>query len=373
MVSLDWTGLGDGSSWGDPDNWCPPIVPDEIGEEASKAVIDGDFTVNLDISPKITLLDVLNGAELQVIAATGSHALTVSGHEDEAVINHGVLRANDGEIFTITTPGIDQDPDGAIEAFNSARVVVVDALVSHGFVQVGGGGLIDLQGTATLDNVGVSDLIVPDTQSISLDGVAINVNNIFVDAQTASTRLNALSELTLRPPPDWVEPSELILGHGTFAFLGDAGQAIINDVGHEILGAGLIQGASLINRELIEAGPTGPGGTVPETLTLQAELTSSEGVLRAVEGFTLEVAGPVEQTDTGLIEAGEQGSVVIDAAVSEPNYLAFRMLVLQDCTVDDVCDRLDMNRNQVYKAKSRVLHRVRRILAELDPDSTDDT
>ena len=45
------------------------------------------------------------------------------------------------------------------------------------------------------------------------------------------------------------------------------------------------------------------------------------------------------------------------------------MLLFEDCTVDEVRARLGMNTNQVYKAKSRVLLRVRKILAEVDPDS----
>ena len=48
--------------------------------------------------------------------------------------------------------------------------------------------------------------------------------------------------------------------------------------------------------------------------------------------------------------------------VSEMNYRAFHMLLFEDCTVDEVRARLGMNANQVYKAKSRVLLRVRKIL-----------
>ena len=55
--------------------------------------------------------------------------------------------------------------------------------------------------------------------------------------------------------------------------------------------------------------------------------------------------------------------------VSEMNYRAFHMLLFEDCAVDEVRARLGMNANQVYKAKSRVLLRVRKILAEVDPDS----
>jgi RNA polymerase sigma-70 factor (ECF subfamily) len=59
----------------------------------------------------------------------------------------------------------------------------------------------------------------------------------------------------------------------------------------------------------------------------------------------------------------------VRGSVSERNYQAFHLLLFDDCPVEEVCARLGMNANQVYKAKSRVLKRVRKILSELDPDS----
>lgn len=56
------------------------------------------------------------------------------------------------------------------------------------------------------------------------------------------------------------------------------------------------------------------------------------------------------------------------ASISKKNYEAFCMLLFEDASVEEVCDRLEMNPNQVYKAKSRVLQRVREIMSELDPD-----
>ncbi len=55
--------------------------------------------------------------------------------------------------------------------------------------------------------------------------------------------------------------------------------------------------------------------------------------------------------------------------VSEINYRAFEMLLFEDCTVEEVCSSLGLNSNQVYKAKSRVLQRVRKIMKDLDPGS----
>jgi len=57
----------------------------------------------------------------------------------------------------------------------------------------------------------------------------------------------------------------------------------------------------------------------------------------------------------------------IRAHVSEEYYRAFRMLLFDNLTVVQVCERMNMNPNQVYKAKSRVLARIREKMAELDP------
>lgn len=48
--------------------------------------------------------------------------------------------------------------------------------------------------------------------------------------------------------------------------------------------------------------------------------------------------------------------------VSEQSYQAFRMLVDEQCSVSEVCQRLGLNPNQVYKAKSQVLALVRDLM-----------
>jgi len=54
--------------------------------------------------------------------------------------------------------------------------------------------------------------------------------------------------------------------------------------------------------------------------------------------------------------------------VAERDFQAFRMLVTDECSVAEVCRRLDLNPNQVYKAKARVLRRVREQLIAMDPE-----
>jgi len=52
-------------------------------------------------------------------------------------------------------------------------------------------------------------------------------------------------------------------------------------------------------------------------------------------------------------------------SVSELSYRAFHILLFDGCAVPDVCEALGLKPNQVYKAKSRVLKRVREVLEQL--------
>ncbi len=55
----------------------------------------------------------------------------------------------------------------------------------------------------------------------------------------------------------------------------------------------------------------------------------------------------------------------IRTSMSQHYFEAFSKLVLEGWTVSEVCDHLGLSPNQVYKAKSRLLRRVRRKLAEI--------
>lgn len=57
------------------------------------------------------------------------------------------------------------------------------------------------------------------------------------------------------------------------------------------------------------------------------------------------------------------------ALVPQQSYAVFRLLVDEDCAVAEVCQRLGLNANQVYKAKARVLACIREEMSLLDPDS----
>ncbi len=53
-------------------------------------------------------------------------------------------------------------------------------------------------------------------------------------------------------------------------------------------------------------------------------------------------------------------------SVSERDYQAFRMILDEAAEVPQVCAALGMNSNQVYKAKSRILAKVRDLMQRLD-------
>jgi RNA polymerase sigma factor (sigma-70 family) len=55
----------------------------------------------------------------------------------------------------------------------------------------------------------------------------------------------------------------------------------------------------------------------------------------------------------------------VKAGFSPQTYRAFELLAFDGCSVADVCAQLQMTRNQVYLAKSRVLRRIRARIIEL--------
>ena len=49
----------------------------------------------------------------------------------------------------------------------------------------------------------------------------------------------------------------------------------------------------------------------------------------------------------------------VRGSMPQAQFEAFEMLVLKGAAVEEVCEHLGMNSNQVYKAKSRMLRKVR--------------
>lgn len=59
----------------------------------------------------------------------------------------------------------------------------------------------------------------------------------------------------------------------------------------------------------------------------------------------------------------------VRATESDRNFRVFELLLFEDASVPDVCERLGLNANQVYKAKSRVLARVREVMQRLGDEA----
>jgi len=59
---------------------------------------------------------------------------------------------------------------------------------------------------------------------------------------------------------------------------------------------------------------------------------------------------------------------LVKREVSETTYRAFWLLVFEEKSVEEVCAILNINANQAYKAKSRVLERIRQKMAAIGVD-----
>lgn len=102
-----WDGGGDGSSWGDPDNWNPDMVPDDLTD----VLLDGGVSITIDVTAAVRDL-TLDGATL-----SGPGALTVEGTfawGAGTVGGAGALTANGGIDFLT---GADKIIARAIDAY----------------------------------------------------------------------------------------------------------------------------------------------------------------------------------------------------------------------------------------------------------------
>lgn len=92
------------------------------------------------------------------------------------------------------------------------------------------------------------------------------------------------------------------------------------------------------------------------------EQQANSGDLRKLEATHLspEHIWEREWTDQHLKHCVEQ----LRGEVSRTTFEAFSIVVIQGRPVTEACDALGMNANQIYKAKTRMLHRVRAKMAE---------
>jgi RNA polymerase sigma-70 factor (ECF subfamily) len=101
-------------------------------------------------------------------------------------------------------------------------------------------------------------------------------------------------------------------------------------------------------------------GKVVDTLRRHSPTRADTGTLAAIPhpGDSPDQAFERLWRDRLLAQCLEQAC----ASVSRRESRAFRLLLEEERTVEEVCAQLAMNSNQVYKAKARVLARVRELL-----------
>lgn len=58
----------------------------------------------------------------------------------------------------------------------------------------------------------------------------------------------------------------------------------------------------------------------------------------------------------------------VQKEVEEQTFEAFRLYVMQECPVEQVCDKLGVTANQVYKAKQRITEKLEERMRELVPE-----
>jgi RNA polymerase sigma-70 factor (ECF subfamily) len=105
-------------------------------------------------------------------------------------------------------------------------------------------------------------------------------------------------------------------------------------------------------------------GKIVDHLRRKRELQADSVVLASLAS-----AGPTPDEEWERSWRQEHLRYCLDRArgeVSERGYRAFDLLLVHGKTVPEVCQELDCTPNQVYKAKMRVLARVRRHLERLD-------
>ena len=91
---------------------------------------------------------------------------------------------------------------------------------------------------------------------------------------------------------------------------------------------------------------------------------ADSGLLARLEG-----AEPSPDEEWERIWRGEHLRFALGEAskrLSERTYQTFVLLLLEELSVEEVCARMGMNANQVYKAKALALRRVREVLERLE-------
>ncbi|MCA9284398.1 MAG: hypothetical protein KDA22_04235, partial [Phycisphaerales bacterium] len=174
QVSIAWTGAGDGTSWSDPNNWDPAVVPDN-GAATYNVTLDLTGNVFLDLDIACTIDDLILGAN-HTLKINPGHSLTVL---DDAFL--------DGAIEVQNASFLAASPGASFGSANRSRLLAQGGgLIRIGATNYSSSGLV---GTATLFSAhGAGSMIDLSTlQSVSTgfnDGccAGTNVHSIVASA-----------------------------------------------------------------------------------------------------------------------------------------------------------------------------------------------
>ncbi len=341
-VSSTWVG-GHGCDadpehdcWDIDTNWCPAIVPENVVGTTFKVRICApppagggcvlNTVVTLDISPSIAALTIGEAATLQVDQLSGADARSIFVEDSDdpkeapgAIINNGTIRALHGKRLVIDAADIDQTGGGSLCADGAqdgtpSRIEINGRQVEGGRVVARNGGLIELTSGGQLvdvlveGDVFVDNVLVPAGETGVLVGVILNEGVIAVGATDADSATFLVPDLAGTE----LSGSGCVAMKSRLSRLGEFKGSFTNRAGHRIEGAGRIFGVFT----------NGVGGSVianhpSDTLTIMSPgYKVNGGLLVASDDGALSIEGPIEQTETGVIEATGSGTVAVHADVT---------------------------------------------------------
>ncbi len=347
LILASWTGQAGNTSWNDPNNWCPPAVPNNNSPQAPNARFDVTIgtdavpapTVRLDISPTLSALTLRAGSTLEV-STPDRLSINVSAPSRDSE-NFGLIRVANtggGAALTILDAVINQvdstnptnqgvlESDGGNAPGTPALLRFVSSQIMGGTIRAVRGGQVKLFDTQ-LDDVTISS-DSPDAQLVMLD----NGGSVEVGTQLHNGATFVLAEVS----PDPNEPvrggilrpaagtTATLAGNGTVRLAvtteskleaTGSNEGIVNGSGHTIAGTGMIVG-SFNNAGLVVADASGAD---PNGLPLRIEgpnsaTVTNTGVLMARNGGRLVIRHSVGGDGSGQLVA-EGGRIIVSAGV----------------------------------------------------------
>ncbi|MCG8404942.1 MAG: right-handed parallel beta-helix repeat-containing protein [Phycisphaerales bacterium] len=326
-----WTAAGDGTSWNDPLNWCPQIVPNNGSPPGTTYVVLIDLVAQfpeLDISPMLDDLDIGNGAG--VMATQGDATLSVAS--GGTIDNAGLINATNGSMLTLSGDVV-QTGSGSISAADSmttiriapgssvtggtldvasnAAILLDDSIAVNTNLIGTGGGNIQAVNDGTLVEPTVQVLEIPDMNFGFIEGVVTNDGLIQVNSTANSTGLRPtlmalMVDLASSGAGDLAlqeNPSNPL----SRAILGDPFTDLLNNSGHRIRGVGELHASQILNQGEIVAEAVGN-----RTLDLLAGFTESTNTITVEDGAELGTFGDVQiRQNLSVFEVDGNAKVMI--------------------------------------------------------------